>query len=451
MNENKENATTGDHVVDKTTTGSFDVASLVPPKGDPRRPPAWISRALLQACIAVTLTVIIWSLWPRVTWIVVDCVIALFLSLAIEPIVSFLEKHKWKRPLATLTTMTGLAVLIIGLLIVFGSMLASQATGLVKSIPSAYDQLRSWLASLPSTAGSKIELPAIEELVKKAAKTTSSGNGLSSTIGPIAEKTIEFGSGLISGLLSFMTVIIVAYYITAYRAKLMTSICSLIRPSGQHRLLRAWEIVQDQVSGFLYSRILLAAANAVCISVFMIFLHVPYWLPLALFCGLVSQFIPTVGTYLGGALPVLSALASVGLRQAIAILVFIIVYQQIENMVLSPMVSKATLQLNPAIALLSVFIGGAVAGALGAFLAIPVASSVQAVFSQYAVSHQTIDSELLGSVTTDYRSGDDDKSTETITAQETITQPDNSSTGLSTITATVMTAEKDDKEIKGNQ
>lgn len=450
MDENETR--TSEQTIDKTTTGSFDVASIVPPKGDPRRPPAWISRALLQACIAVTLTVIIWSLWPRVTWIVVDCVIALFLSLAIEPIVSFLEKHKWKRPLATLTTMTGLAVLMIGLFAVFGSMLASQATGLVKSIPSAYDQLRSWLASLPSTAGSKIELPAMGELVKKAAESTSSGNGLSSTIGPIAEKTIEFGSGLISGLLSFMTVIIVAYYITAYRSRLMTSICSLIRPTGQKRILRAWEIVQDQVSGFLYSRILLAAANAVCISVFMIFLHVPYWLPLALFCGLVSQFIPTVGTYLGGALPVLSALASVGLRQSIAILVFIIVYQQIENMVLSPMVSKATLQLNPAIALLSVFIGGAIAGALGAFLAIPVASSVQAVFSQYAVSHQTIDSELLGSVTTNCQSGDDDKNTEAIAVQEeAITQTDNSSTGSSTITATVMTAEKDDKEIKENQ
>lgn len=451
MDENETSTTTSEQTTAKITTGSFDVASLIPPKGDPRRPPAWISRALLQACIAVTLTVIIWSLWPHVTWIVVDCVIALFLSLAIEPIVSFLEKHKWKRPLATLATMTGLAVLIIGLLIVFGSMLASQATGLVKSIPGAYDQLRSWLASLPSPAGSKIELPTIGELVKKAAKTTSSGNGFSSTIGPIAEKTIEFGSGLISGLLSFMTVIIVAYYITAYRSRLMNSICSLIRPTGQKRILRAWEIVQDQVSGFLYSRILLAAANAVCISVFMIFLHVPYWLPLALFCGLVSQFIPTVGTYLGGALPVLSALASVGLRQAIAILVFIIVYQQIENMVLSPMVSKATLQLNPAIALLSVFIGGAIAGALGAFLAIPVASSVQAVFSQYAVSHQTIDSELLGSVTTDYRIGDDDKNTEAIAVKETTIHPDSSSTGSSTIAATMMTAENDDKEIKENR
>lgn len=115
------------------------------------------------------------------------------------------------------------------------------------------------------------------------------------------------------------------------------------------------------------------------------------------------------GTYIGGALPCLSAAVSVGWKQAAAVLAFIVVYQQVENLALSPAVSRATLSLNPAVSLLAVMAGGSLAGALGAFLAIPVASSVKAVLSQYAVAHGEeagpagggVDAGADGLVTTD--------------------------------------------------
>lgn len=102
----------------------------------------------------------------------------------------------------------------------------------------------------------------------------------------------------------------------------------------------------------------------------------PYWLPLALFCGIVSQFVPTVGTYIGGALPVLFAWGSNGLWYGVGVLVFIIVYQQIENLILSPKVSQRTMDLNPCVAFLAVLVMGALFGALGAFLALPVTASM---------------------------------------------------------------------------
>lgn len=71
--------------------------------------------------------------------------------------------------------------------------------------------------------------------------------------------------------------------------------------------------------------------NAFFTSICLMALHVPYWMPLALFCGVVSQFIPMLGTYIGGALPVLFAWGSCGLWQAIAVVAFICVYQQIET------------------------------------------------------------------------------------------------------------------------
>ena len=104
----------------------------------------------------------------------------------------------------------------------------------------------------------------------------------------------------------------------------------------QRRFLLVWTVAQGQISSFLFSRSILALINATCTAIFLEILLVPYWLPLALFCGVVSPVHPTVGTYIGGALPVLFAWGNRGWTYAVAVLVFIIVYQQIENLILSP-------------------------------------------------------------------------------------------------------------------
>lgn len=371
----------------------FDVADILPVEGDPRRPPLWLSRGLLQAAVAVTITAIVWKCWPGVSWIFVDCVAALFIALAIEPVVRRFEAMGLNRRLATLLVMLVLAVLVVAFIALFGGMLVSQVTDLLSSLPSAYESLRGWVNSLPTVAGSDgLQLPSLGEAVKRATwkATVDGGQAAVGLLGPIAGATARTASSLASGLLSIMIVVITAYYASAYDLEARRAISRLARPAGQERFQRAWLIVRSQVSGFLYSRGILAAVNAVALSVFLVMLHVPWWLPLSIACGLVSQFVPTVGTYLGGALPCLSALASLGWKQAAAVLVFIVVYQQVENLVLSPAVSQATLSLNPAVSLLAVMVGGSVAGALGAFLALPVASSVKAVISQYAVSHETI-------------------------------------------------------------
>lgn len=371
----------------------FDVADILPVVGDPRRPPLWLSRGLLQAAVAVTLTAVAWKCWPSVSWVFVDCVIALFIALAMEPAVAKLESLGLNRRLSTLLVMIGLAVLVGAFITLFGGMLVSQGADLLSSLPSAYESLRSWVDSLPTVAGGgRLTLPSLSDAVRETASKVAGSSGQTgvSLLAPIAGTAARTASGLASGFMSALTVVITAYYASAYDVEARRAISRLIRPAGQERFQTVWEIVRSQVSGFLYSRGILAALNAAALSVFLVILHVPYWLPLSIACGLISQFVPTVGTYLGGALPCLSTLASLGWRQAVAVLVFIVVYQQVENLVLSPAVSKATLSLNPAVSLLAVMAGGSLAGALGAFLALPVASSLKAVISQYAVSHETI-------------------------------------------------------------
>ena len=121
--------------------------------------------------------------------------------------------------------------------------------------------------------------------------------------------------------------------------------------------LRVWELAIDSTGGYVYSRVLLAACSAVATTVFLTVAGVPYPLALGLWVGLVSQFVPTAGTYLAGALPVLIALLDNPVS-ALWVLVFIVVYQQFENMVLSPRITARTMALHPAVAFGAVIAGG---------------------------------------------------------------------------------------------
>ena len=94
-------------------------------------------------------------------------------------------------------------------------------------------------------------------------------------------------------------------------------------------------------------------------------------------------------------MPILFAWGSKGFGAALATLIFITIYQQIENMVISPKISEKTMDLNPAVAFLSVLILGAVFGALGAFLALPVTASLQAIFKVCTKQYHLVSSPLM--------------------------------------------------------
>jgi len=103
----------------------------------------------------------------------------------------------------------------------------------------------------------------------------------------------------------------------------------------------------------------------------------------------VSQFIPTIGTYIGVAIPAVFAAFNDPV-DVIWIIIFATVYQQIESYVFTPRVSRATMDIHPAIALGSVFVGFAFFGPIGAIIGIPLAAAVIAIIETYANRHELV-------------------------------------------------------------
>jgi predicted PurR-regulated permease PerM len=109
--------------------------------------------------------------------------------------------------------------------------------------------------------------------------------------------------------------------------------------------------------------------------------------------GVLSQFVPVVGTYLGGALPLLIALLE-SPGKAIAVVVYVVVYQQVENYVLAPRITARTMSLHPAVSFGSAIAGGTLLGVPGALMALPAAATVQAFVSTYLRRHEVVESPL---------------------------------------------------------
>lgn len=389
-NRKDTNATTTTAPDTSTEELRWDLGTLFPSKGDPRRPPEWFGRALLYVAIAIVLFMFCWRSWGDISYLVLDLVISLFLALAVEPMALALIRHGWKRGIASFASLMLVAVILVVLLALFGNMFVQQVIAMVKGVPAMYEQLREFVAAHTT----RFSLPDMNNLWETSLNEIQK-NLQSSWVTNFAGTAMSTAGGVFSFLLNLMIVIMMTFYISAAGPRLRRAACQWMAPAAQRRFLFVWTVSQDQISSFLFSRSILALCNATATAICLYLLHVPYWLPLALFCGVTSQFIPMLGTYLGGALPVLVAWSDRGLIYAIIVLVFICVYQQIENFILSPKISQRTMDINEAIAFLAVLAFGSLFGALGAFLALPLTAAIQTIFRAYTRRYELVDSPLM--------------------------------------------------------
>jgi predicted PurR-regulated permease PerM len=194
-------------------------------------------------------------------------------------------------------------------------------------------------------------------------------------------------------LLQLLTIGLFTFYMAAEGPKMRRAVCSTMRPERQVQVLQAWEIAIDKTGGYFYSRALLAGIGSVVAWAVFAITGIPFALALALWMGVLSQFVPVFGTYLGGALPLVIALLE-GPAKAIVVVVFVVVYQQVENYLLAPRITARTMSLHPAVAFGTAIAGGTLLGVPGAVMALPFAATVQAFVGSYMERHEVVLDEL---------------------------------------------------------
>jgi predicted PurR-regulated permease PerM len=308
---------------------------------------------------------------------------ALFLSFALEPAVDWFAARGWRRGSATgLIFVILLAVIVLLLALIIPAVIQGFQS-LVQNAPSLVDKLAQWLKPLGIDLSTQ-EL--IQKLQQNAQQVISSATNLAGSAFGIA-------SSLIGGLFRWATIGLFTFYLVAQGPQFRRALLSRMHPERQARVLFVWEQAIQQTGGYFYSRLLLAVINGSGMYLTLRLTNVPFAAPLAIFEGLIAEFIPIVGTYIGGAVPVLVAfLASTS--SGLWALGYILVYQQIENYILSPRITAKTMSLHPAVAFAAALIGGALGGLLTAFLALPVAGVIQASVKEWSKSYEVMEDVL---------------------------------------------------------
>lgn len=370
-------------MTDRPTAAQSSLGHPEPPPGAPDspRPPLWLPRALFMTAVAVFVTVFAWNALGALEGLFVNVLIAVFVALALEPGTVWLVGHGWRRGLAAAVTLLGSLVVVIVLMGLFGNLFVQQLVELAQSVPRLYVGLQGFVADRFD-----IVVPDSGNLLRQA---------LNEFGDDVASGALLVGTTVVGGLLATLTILLVAYYLLAAGPRFRAAVCGWLTPARQQEMLHLWEVTQGKVSDYIGSRVVLAAVSTVVTFAFLAILQTPYAVPLAVFVGVVSQFVPTIGAYLGGALPTMVALTAQGWPQALGVLAFVIAYQQFENLYLAPKVSARALEMNAAVSLLVVLAFGAVFGVLGAFLALPVAATIQAVATTYFRRHELVESHML--------------------------------------------------------
>ena len=308
---------------------------------------------------------------------------ALFLSFALEPAVDWFAKHGWRRGAATGLIM--LILLAVGILLL-ALIIPAVVTGfhqLVDNAPSLVDRFAGWVKPLGVDLSTD---NLISELQQNADRVIAAARDVAGVL------VLGLVSSTIGVLFRVATVALFTFYFVAEGPKLRRAILSRVRPERQERVLFVWEQAIEQTGGYFYSRLLLAVINGTGMYITLRLTGVPFAAPLAIFEGIVAEFIPIVGTYIGGLAPLLVAFLT-STSAGVWALGYIIVYQQLENYLLSPRLTAKTMSLHPAVAFAAALIGGALGGLLFAFLALPVAGVIQAAVSEWSRSYDIMETE----------------------------------------------------------
>jgi predicted PurR-regulated permease PerM len=370
-----------------TGPGSGDVYRVELPAYPNRRTRLWRSAAahgiplpsILVTVLVVALAYFAAKLVYRLRDVLLLLVISGFVALLLNPLVLALQRWKVRRRggAVAIVTVLGLAAFA-GLAIAFGYPLANGITHLAHSLPgyvSDAEHGRHWIGRL-------VRRYHVQAWVQKnAPKLVNIGKNL-------AAPALTLGKGAFSLVLELVTIFVLVLLLLLEGHKMRAGILGLMVPERAERYKRIAHQVNQSVTGYMLGNLLTSVIAGVVVLITLMLLGVPFPILWALWVALVD-FLPMVGGALAGIPVVLFALAHSFTAGVVTLVVFL-VYTQVENHVLNPVIMSRTVKVNPLLVLVSILVGASIGswigGIFGAFvaalLAIPSAGAIQVIIKE---------------------------------------------------------------------
>ncbi len=287
---------------------------------------------------------------------------ATFLAIALNPLVVRLEPRLGRKTASTVV-FVGFVLGFIAVLVAFVAPFVTQVDKLSTAVPQAI-----------SEAQHNSEVHRLDQRFHIAAHAKQHLDSLPNIVFGAADR-------ILSGVVAISTIFFLTLFLLYELPAIGNAILSQIPAKRRPRVRAAAEHVNRNIGGYVAGNLVISLLCGVFTTVSLYLLDVPYSLALGVFMA-VFDIIPLVGATIGSIVVVASGLIFVDARTAVILFVIVMVYQQIENHILQPMIYGRTVQLPSLTILVAVLCGGALLGLVGALLAIPIAATVQAVVGE---------------------------------------------------------------------
>jgi predicted PurR-regulated permease PerM len=350
-----------------------------PPEAPPRTMAEMVERApsrevlvrprtiLVIAVTVLAVALVVWVLleaWQVVSWIF----IAILFAIALQPAVDALERRGL--PNGTAVSLVSIAALAVVGLLAWAVIppLVSQTTELIQAIPGAINDI---------TAGrGPLGFLQTEYGLADRARDFLEGRSGEGVLG-ITSPALEVLRGILTAVVATVTIFFLVFFLLREGRRWVNAGVDLLPPASRPRWERVLAGVTRTIRGYVTGNLLISFIAGVVAYVTLFALGVPFALPVALLVA-VLDLIPLVGATLATVVAAGVALGE-GLIPCLVVVGVFIIYQQIENHLLQPLIYGRTVQLSPLMVLISVLIAGSIAGVIGALIAIPIAGSLQVV------------------------------------------------------------------------
>ncbi len=358
----------------------------------------WVTRGMgLAIGVALVMATILVGL--RATSVLLLVFLAILLASGLEPFVGWLRARLPLGRGPTILVVYALFVVLVGILaLVLVPAALRQADDLSQKLPSFLASLHDQASTLTPPALAR-SLTALIEAAQDAFKPAAA---------PEPDTVVSAGVTLVEVVVSLVTLLTVVFFWLVEHARLQRYALSFVPASRRSGWREAWNAVETRLGLWVRGQLILMLAIGIATSIAYTVLGLPSALLLGVFAGL-AEAIPIVGPAVG-AIPALVIAVTVSPELAVLVLIVYVILQFVEGNVLVPMVMKNTIGLSPFIVVVSLLIGAAAGGVVGAFIAVPLAAAMEVVFERLQAREVPVSQEPSTSAASLSRARSEDES-----------------------------------------
>jgi predicted PurR-regulated permease PerM len=330
-------------------------------------PNAWTTRQIARVFVTLAVLAGLLIVLYRIRSVLELVLVAGFLAIALGPPVEFLVRHRVKRAFAILLVYLGIVALIVGVGLLIIPPVVGGVNDLSHDIPGYVQDLRK------SDTFRKYD-----DKYDISKKLNDQAKKLPSKLGEAAGTLQDLTVGVFGALVKLVTVLTMTFFLLLDGGKILHFFLRARGPTEEERLGTIFEGIYRSVAGYVAGNLVISFIAGGVTYITLIILGVPFAAPLAVLMGFLD-LIPLVGATIGGiVIGAVTAFTDFPTATIVWVIV-LLVYQQVENNVLQPIVYRRTVQVAPLLTIVAVLIGATLLGVLGVLIAIPIAGAIQIV------------------------------------------------------------------------